>query len=266
MQQPAPKKAEGGLPGWVMTFADLMSLLLAFFVLLFSFSELDKQKFKELSGSMKDAFGVQDEIRTRDPPKGISFIAREFSPGRPQPTPLNVVKQQTTHIMQRVLDVGKKKGGEDGLASREEALEEFHKQLDAEIDSGLIEIESETSKIVVRIREKGSFASGTDKLDPMIVPVIDRIGELISTLPGQVNVVGHTDSLPISTSRFRSNWELASARAVTVLHYLLKNTDLSVERFHLEGYADTRPVASNEDPDGRARNRRVEVILTHGPN
>ena len=264
MQQPTPKKVDTGLPAWVMTFADLMSLLLAFFVLLFSFSELDKQKFKELSGSMKDAFGVQDEVRVRNPPKGISFIAREFSPGRPDPTPFNVVRQQTTDDKQRMMDVGRKKGGDQQDADRADELRKFRARLETEIDDGLIEIESEDSRIVVRIREKGSFASGTADLEPSVVPIIEHIGELISNLPGQVNVVGHTDSMPISTARFRSNWELASARAVSVLHYLMKSTRLPGQRFHVEGYGDTRPIASNDSSEGRALNRRVEVILSSG--
>ena len=80
---------------WVMTFADLMSLLLAFFVLLFSFSEMDAQKYKQVAGSMKEAFGVQRQVKVKDPPKGVNVIAREFTPGRTEPTPLNQVKQST---------------------------------------------------------------------------------------------------------------------------------------------------------------------------
>lgn len=266
MQQSIPKKVEEGLPAWVMTFADLMSLLLAFFVLLFSFSELDKQKFKELSGSMKDAFGVQDEVQVRDAPKGISLIAREFSPGRPTPTPLNVVRQETTNDKQRMMDVGRKMGGDKQDADRADALRKFQAGLETEIDDGLVEVESEGSQIVVRIREKGSFASGTADLEPSVVPIIEHIGALISNLPGQVNVVGHTDSVPISTPRFRSNWELASARAVSVLHYLMDATRLPAQRFHVEGYGDTRPVASNDTSEGRALNRRVEVILSSAPS
>ena len=89
-------KCPEGIPAWVMTFADLMSLLLAFFVLLFSFSEMDKNIYKEMAGSLKEAFGVQREIKAKEPPKGINIIAREFSPGRPVPTPYDEVRQMTT--------------------------------------------------------------------------------------------------------------------------------------------------------------------------
>ncbi len=90
------QKCPEGIPAWVMTFADLMSLLLAFFVLLFSFSEIDKNVYKEMAGSMRDAFGVQRDIKVKEPPKGINIIAREFSPGRPKETPINEVRQETT--------------------------------------------------------------------------------------------------------------------------------------------------------------------------
>ncbi len=93
MSDEAPaKKGDEGLPAWVMTFADLMSLLMCFFVLLLSFSEMDVSKYKEMAGSLKNAFGVQRDIKVREPPKGINVIAREFSPGRPEPTIMNVVR------------------------------------------------------------------------------------------------------------------------------------------------------------------------------
>lgn len=92
-------------PAWVMTFADLMTLLMCFFVLLLSFSEMDLVKYKQMAGSMSEAFGVQRDINIKEPPKGINVIAREFSPGRPVPTPLNVVKQNTTDHLRRNLYV-----------------------------------------------------------------------------------------------------------------------------------------------------------------
>ncbi len=106
MSDEAPKSGgDEGAPAWIMTFADLMSLLMTFFVLLLSFSEMDIQKYKQLAGSMKQAFGVQREVKVKEPPKGINVIAREFSPGRPVPTPLNVVKQNSTDYLRRNLFV-----------------------------------------------------------------------------------------------------------------------------------------------------------------
>ena len=94
-----------GLPAWMGTFADLMSLLMCFFILLLAFSEMDAKKYKQVAGSMSEAFGVQNEFKKKDVPRGTSIIAQEFSPGRPDPTPLNVVQQQTTDITKSTLDV-----------------------------------------------------------------------------------------------------------------------------------------------------------------
>ena len=94
-----------GAPPWVMTFADLMSLLMCFFVLLLAFSEMDVLKYKQVAGSMREAFGVQNEIKKKDIHRGTSVIAQEFTPGRPDPTPLNEVRQKTTDMTRSTLDV-----------------------------------------------------------------------------------------------------------------------------------------------------------------
>jgi len=113
------KKDDAGAPAWVMTFADLMSLLMCFFVLLLSFSEMDVAKYKQIAGSMREAFGVQREIKVKEPPKGINIIAQEFSAGRPDPTPFNIVQQITTDDMKRFLDVGdRKRRHHDGRKGR----------------------------------------------------------------------------------------------------------------------------------------------------
>jgi chemotaxis protein MotB len=263
--QPPPAKSQpGGAPAWVITFADLMSLLLAFFVLLFSFSELDKQKFKELSGSMRDAFGVQREIRAKEPPKGINFVAREFSAGTPQPTPLNVLRQQTTNDFMRHLKVPKNHDSGRRKSGQQTVVEMVQDQLAMEIDSGILEVESEGEKVVIRIRENGSFPSASDRLESGFQPVVAKLAEVVRRVEGDIVVAGHTDSLPIRNARFRSNWELSSARAVTVLHSLLTASGARADRFEVEGHAATQPIDSNDTADGRARNRRVEIILVQG--
>ncbi len=287
----AKKCPPAGAPAWIMTFADLMSLLLAFFVLLFSFSELDKLKFKELAGSMRDAFGVQRDIQVREPLKGVSIIAREFSPARPDPTPVNEVRQMTTNELLAHLDVSAGKGKQEGkldeidrehdqrnldeqdkqraqqmMEAEKEALikkeqEHIEDQLLPEIQQGLIQVDREKNKLVIRIREKGSFKSGHADLIKEFKPVIARIGEAVVRSGRPVLIAGHTDNVPIRTRRFRSNWELASARAVTVIHELSSATKLPSDRFQIQGYADTKPIDSNDDAAGRSRNRRVEVVL-----
>ena len=125
MSNPAPpKKQESkGAPAWVTTFADLMSLLMCFFVLLLSFSEMDLNKYKQVAGSMRNAFGVQREIKTMAMPKGTSVIAQEFSPGRPSPTPLNVIRQNSIDDTKQTLEftdvTTKKEEGDDDTSDED---------------------------------------------------------------------------------------------------------------------------------------------------
>ena len=354
MSDQAPAKVvEEGLPGWVMTFADLMSLLMCFFVLLLAFSEMDVSKYKEMAGSMKNAFGVQREIKVREPPKGINIIAREFSPGRPDPTIMNVVRQMTTKDLHVNLDLGKErrrpvptpkaehepdrdktsrpheqskhKGDQqagltdtqkkvleqakklavvrlqqklkaeqqmgnsqaqqkkaDGIDQK--SLEELikarvaaekrrkleHKAklisqaLGREIKAGSVDVETEGQKIIIRVREQASFGSGRAELKGAFRPILERVANILKDSEGKIVIAGHTDNVPIYTERFRSNWELSAARAVSVAHEMMLATGIASDRFLVQGLADTKPMASNDTPAKRASNRRVEIILQQG--
>ena len=398
----APESEDGGVPGWVVTFSDLMSLLLAFFVLLFSFSEVDKAKYKQVGGSMKEAFGVQRKIKVREQVMGINHIGQEFSSGRPDKRILNVVEQETVRQLLRHLavrearesskdmlagdgdvpdeedkkqqgeedskgegekvkegidvekenqvtdftnrqkfmgDDGKKgqdsvledgqmqgtekwkgnqgqKGGDGDMAGMGEKWQEFEgyqgqqseqgeseqgegklagggmselkkqagrdggdqgagdlaragtefakQALQKEIEEGLVEVLSDGKKVVIRVKERGSFPpGGADMLEPM-VPFINKVGQVLSELGGEVTIAGHTDDRPISNSRFRSNWDLSAARAVTLVHGLIKQTGMDSTSFTVQGFGDTRPVDDNATAEGRARNRRVEIEIVQG--
>jgi len=249
-------------PAWLATFADLMSLLMCFFVLLLAFSEMDALKFKQLAGSMAVAFGVQRDIETKTIPKGTSIIAKEFSPGRPSPTALKVMRQHTTDDRKNSLDftVGKGEGGVEKEIV-EKRLEKLKKELSEEISKGSIEVEGDDRRTVIRIREKGSFPSGSDKLRPGFEPAIRKISAALIDLKGRIQVAGHTDNIPISTFRFNSNWELSSARAVSILNAILKVKKLPDERFVIQGHADNDPLVPNTTAQNRAINRRVEIIV-----
>jgi chemotaxis protein MotB len=262
------KATQAAMPAWVVTFADLMSLLLAFFVLMFSFSELDKAKYKQVAGSLRDAFGVQQEIRVKDPPRGMNIIAREFSPGIPQPTVLNQVRQFTTSdsLPYPMLSESKRggssqpfgrNGGEQGDQER------LAEALKPEIEAGLVELEMEDHRIIVRIKEKGAFPSGSDRLERDFEPIIQRLGDTLVTTSGTIVIAGHTDSVPIESAQFRSNWELSVARALTVARVFFERSRTLEPRSHLEAYGELQPIDTNETPEGRARNRRVEVSLIY---
>ena len=276
-----------GVPAYMATFADLMALLMCFFVLLLSFAEMDVLKFKRLAGSMRTAFGVQRVVEANEIPMGTSIIAQEFSPGRPEPTPINDVKQRTSEEDQRNLQVqctpdqltdevtltqkqstAQDKALVDQLA---EMIEETRRDavdlanaLSTQIKKGEVEIETRGRDITVRIKEQGSFASGSAQLRSGFKGVLHDVRDVLSEKSGEILVQGHTDNIAISTSRFRSNWELSTARAVSVAHELLTERVLNPQRLTVSGYSDTRPLVKNDSKENRAFNRRVEIVVSQG--
>ncbi|WP_372760066.1 flagellar motor protein MotB [Pseudoalteromonas sp.] len=284
-----------GLPAWMGTFADLMSLLMCFFVLLLAFSEMDVLKFKQIAGSMKFAFGVQNKIEVKDIPKGTSVIAMEFTPGKPEPTPIETIQQQTVEMTQQMLEFqagdessaggrqeqrGDKRGGESRSTSKERASEQamaaadqektnelvkkIAQQLEKQIIDGAIELESLGQQIIIRIRENGSFPSGSAFLQPKFKPIIRDIGELLKDVPGEITVSGHTDDYQVSNELYTNNWDLSSKRAVAVASELQKVAGFDKTRMMVVGRAETRPLVPNETNADRRRNRRVEISILQG--
>lgn len=261
---------------WMATFADLMSLLMCFFVLILSFSELDVIKYKQIADSMKDAFGVQREVNLKQIPQGTSIVATHFQPGKPEPTPLDTVRQNTTTQDLQSLRVGNPDATEsdaqrvkDLLTEQMQRLKEeteddadmLRRLLRKEIESGQMDVESEGRTIIVRIREKGSFGSGSSVMDPGFLEVLTKTGTAINQIDGRVSVEGHTDDIPISNALYSSNWDLSAARAVAVAQQMLDTANLTPDRLTVSGFAETRPQAPNDTWEGRAQNRRVEIVV-----
>ncbi|GAB4265873.1 MAG: flagellar motor protein MotB [Methylomicrobium sp.] len=259
-EQECPKCPPPGAPAWLATFADLMSLLMCFFVLLLSMATLDTIKFKKMADSMINAFGVQKDVPVYDIPMGTSIIAQHFSPAPTEPTPLEEVKQTTTQ-QEPNLETAKKQLMEMTEAEIEEQAEKIRKDLEDEIKMGLVSVETENLKIIIRISEKGSFPSGSAVLNTGFEPVLTKITASVNDSPGKVLVSGHSDDIPIATQIYRSNWELSASRAVTVSHFMFQQPGTDPSRFVIQGYADTRPLVPNDSPANRALNRRVEIIL-----
>jgi chemotaxis protein MotB len=283
MEEVEQKKCKQKIAPWVMTFADLMSLLMCFFVLLLSFSEMDALKFKRLAGSMSDAFGVQNILNVNDIPKGTSIIAENFSPGRPDPTPINEIWQKTKNLTENslevaCLDIGNSNEGEKGdavklvivnrlkelIGETEEDALTIASALSEQLQDGMLEIETEGRKITIRVKEKGSFRSGSATLNEEFLPTIAVIRNVVSGTPGIISIEGHSDSIPIKTQAFGSNWALSSARAVSVAHGLFEGGYLKEQRFSVKGYAETRPLVDNDSAENRAQNRRVEIVISQG--
>lgn len=256
-----------GSPPWLITFADLMVLLMCFFVLMLSFSEMDPEKFKVMSGSLTETFGVQTEVTATDTPKGTSLDADEFSPAVPEPTDENEVRQHTVDSDLDTLDLGLElrlrelKAQEEAAAGQAQELRAIFKQ---DIDDGRLLIRQEGSNVVIQLLEKDSFPSGSAELEPASRETLARIGTLVAGMTGAITVSGHTDNVPVrSGSTYRSNWELSAARAASVGHELLA-AGLDPTRLMVSGHADTEPRAANDTAANRALNRRVDITFANG--
>ncbi len=265
---------DGDGAGWLATFADLMSLLMCFFVLLLSFSEIEASKYKQVAGSMKNAFGVQREIQTKEIPKGTSIIAREFSPGKPQPTVTPMIQQATTAQFDPNLEISKNDVDNDDDESSPASVEappitedviEIAKMLAEalreEIEEGQIEVEALPDRVAIRVKERGSFTSGSATIKQPFEPVLERVAKVLGALQGPIVVSGHTDDIPIATARFPSNWELSAARASAFVHFMTKTNHVDAHRMEIRAHGEMRPLAVNNSRESRARNRRVEIAL-----
>ncbi len=224
---------KGGAPAWIVTFADLMALLLTFFVLLLSFSTVDKEKYKAMVESMARAFGAPPAV-IGDHPGGLVEL--------PHPRPQG-------------------ENGEDAGATRAAVRDGMERALAKELAAKQVVIEERADDLLVRFPEEVAFPSGAAELTPPIRAMLDKIAPSLRRHRGPIVVVGHTDDRPIYGRRFRSNWDLSAARAVSVVHYLIRRVGLPPERLTAQGQADTRPLFPNDSPAHRAANRRVELIL-----
>jgi chemotaxis protein MotB len=141
------------------------------------------------------------------------------------------------------------------------SLKSLERQFESEIAAGKIQVEMSARGIVVSLREAAFFQPGDDRVETSSFEMIAKVAETVRTLPNPVRLEGHTDSLPIRTERFRSNWELSAARAIAMMELMTSRFGVPRDKVAIAGYADTVPVASNDTPDGRAKNRRVDVII-----
>jgi len=356
------------------TFADMATLLMAFFVLLLSFAEVSVPKYKQIAGSLRSAFGVARIVPKISIPTATSLVKQEYTPALAEPTVIDQKRQRSEDITQEFIvkkteskaadfktqqefrsvqealaeqieqgqvvvsiednkvvvelrsdtssggqdkdDSGQGAGGpvsqvtievaskvvdlqstlsteiqvrKQQLASgdqsggsqsdsdssqssggsadqRRQDVEDQYQQirlsLAADIQNGLAEVERDGDKIIVRLASQGSFVSGSANLQPGFAGLLTRVGDSLSAAKGKVRVEGHTDNIPVAFSeRFNSNWDLSAARSASVADFFSQNSELDQGAITVAGFADTRPIESNNTAAGRARNRRIEVIV-----
>ena len=380
-EEECPKCPPPGAPAWMATFADMATLLMAFFVLILSFAEFNVPKFKQISGSLKNAFGVQKVIPVVEQPKGTTVLSLNFSPS-PAPSVVNNMKQQTSEAEQKNLDlkseitegdstksnskenldakdlaneiinnvssndvkveiagdkvlvsvetenktseqvskliketldaveVAREKtgatdtdvliGGVDqnikSMASAvaenkslKEQVNELKSQsskdsasnkakskkaefsedqlrvaLKQEIGQGLAEIQREKDRVVVTVGSAGAFSSGSARLTKQAKAIMQKIAKVSGKGAGQVNVSGHTDDVPlIFGGKYRDNWDLAAARASSVVQELSKANTIPMEKLKAISFGETKPLEQNDSAKGRAKNRRIEIEIKY---
>ena len=207
------RKIEGA-PRGMVTFADLMALLFALFVLLLSFAEVDSDSFKKNAGPMRDAFGLGDKVmRTTSQPMAQPG---EAGPGEGKPEE-RIQASPTAEIVQ----FGNR------LKAKRSFLFQFRRSLERELAESRIVLIDQGDRILIRFPDATAFVPGSAELASDIGPALNRIASILRATKGQILVSGHTDSSPISTARFRSNWDLSSARAVSVVHFLITQAAVS---------------------------------------
>ncbi len=228
----------GEVPAWIVTFADLSTLMLTFFVLLISFSNQDVVKFREMLGSVKNAFGA-DKFR-----EGSYQAALTGNPAKQKEEKEEKEKEEEAKAIQQIEEV---------TSSVTKAVNDAEMKENAEVKKG-------DGSVRIRVKGEAIFASGAVKIMPKAVPFLKLLAKALKKSRLPVIVEGHTDNIPMKTARIRSNWDLSALRATVVARYLISKGVLP-SRISAVGYAEMRPIGPNDSKENRAKNRRVEFLV-----
>ena len=229
VEAPKKKKGGGGAPGWVTTFADLMSLLMCFFVMLVSSASVERTTFATMAKSMKEELG--------------GGKAEEVSE-----------EKMTTVEMK----------DPTSLEAKNKPATKLNQDLVKEIQDGRLEVEDDGENITIQLMGSATFAAGSVKLKRGFKSVAKKLCDTLVHSEGMITVVGHTDNKPIKTRKYRSNWELAASRSMSVIEALIADGRIPRERFAIRSYGDTRPRVKNDTKEKRAKNRRISVVFAKG--
>ncbi len=231
---------------WLLTYADLITLLMVFFVVLYSMSQVDQNKFKMLSETLRAAFN--NPVLTMPVPlpgvggrNGDDISSKNRGDSKP---PVVVQVDQQKQKMEKL-------AGQFTSLFKDKGLE----------SSVNVAVGEGGKNVVIRLADSLLFEGGSASLNAQSLDLIDKMFEIIAQTNAQVQIEGHTDNIPIKNELFKNNWELSTARAVHVIEHVVQKFSLPPERLSASGYAEYHPVASNDTPEGRAKNRRVEFVI-----
>ncbi len=264
MAKRKPEEPKPGAPAWQCTFADLMNLLLCFFVLLFSMSTVDAQKFEMIAASFSETFSIFDAGATAIGDgvlisNGVSQLNEldEYinSTGKTAESDTEANELDEFEAMAAQMEAAKMAASEELAEKVQEAVSE--NSMDKDIDITF------TSQYV-QLTLKGSilFDSGKSELKQEAMPIIQKVGVILERYAeSTIEIEGHTDNVPISTAKYPSNDVLSSYRALAMFEYLVQNTSLDPSQLKHSGRGEYIPVADNSTPEGRAKNRRIEIKI-----
>lgn len=228
--------AAGGVPEWMATYGDLVTLLMCFFVLLFAFSSIDAQKFEAVMQSFQGSAGILSGGTSLTPADMIFDGMPEVEASKP------VTNQEDLQVLK-------------------EAVEKFIAENKLE---SKVTVELEDRGLLLRFEDNALFDSGKADLKDSSVTTLKFLAEILNTEEfntKNVRVEGHTDNRPINTAKFPSNWELSTTRASNVVRFFIEVGKMQPSRFSASGYSEYYPIASNDLPEGRAMNRRVDIVV-----
>lgn len=242
----------------MVSYADFVTLLFAFFTCLYAISTVDAAKMGQMVVSMRASFGGQvfdagsDTLRLLDGSGSSTSTVLVPPESPPEESDPNGVR-------------GSKNDADKVVLSGNAAMGRFKRALEAvlseEIKANIVRVYLERRGVVINLGEDGFFDSGSDVIKPNGIATLDRIATALTNIGNHIRIEGHADSIPISTARFPSNWELSTARAATVLRRMETVYGMSPQLLSAAGYGEYRPVASNDTAEGRARNRRIDIIV-----
>ncbi len=226
---------------WLISYADFVTLLFAFFVVMFASSNMDKEKAKQVSESVVNAINESHVAAAVTAAFGGGNVRRAGKSVVKAPKAVEVAPAAVVELLP--------------------SLEFLTKALEAEIRAGKLKLTLESRGLVVSLLQATYFPSGQDTIEAATFPSLAKIAGVVRKLPNPVRLEGHTDSVPISNSRFRSNWELSAARSIAMMELLTTRFEIPKSRIMIAGYADNVPMGSNETEEGRAQNRRVDLVI-----
>ncbi|WKJ91073.1 flagellar motor protein MotD [Methylomonas montana] len=232
---------------WMVSYADFVTLLFAFFVVMYSISSVNQGKYETFSESLDQALFHNEKIQKEADPIQIGTI-----PTTIQPIELpNLLTAEERELSEEIMQEKRR---------LDEVSQEFQRALQPFVESQLVGIKKHDFWVELEMNSELLFASGKAELSSKAVPVLQKVAEAVRDVPNVINVEGYTDNVPISTGFYPSNWDLSSARATSVVKELVKN-NIPPTRLSAVGYGEFHPIADNKDEAGRFKNRRVVLVL-----